>query len=83
MMIDEGSNESSLPEVKNKFLQLFTGQIFPKKIMGKFFSRKKGKPGGWGVRGGFIKRAQFFRFFSSQTPSLILVLKMTKKYHVT
>ena len=72
MMIDEGSNESSLPEVKNKFLQLFTGQIFPKKIMGQFFFSEKGQTGGGGGvrRGGFVNRAQFFPGFFSRTPSL-------------
>ena len=38
--------------------------IFPKIIMGQFFSRKKGQTGEGGGRGGFVKRAdsEFFLF---------------------
>ena len=49
-----------------KIFSRINGSFPPKKIMGQIFSRKKGKPGG-GPRG-FVKRAQFFRFFSGPLP---------------
>ena len=46
-------------------VKFFTRQwfIFQKKLWVNFFPVKKAKPGG-GVRGGFGKRPDFFRFFS-------------------
>ena len=53
---------------------------FPTKKWGKFFSPKKNQTGGGGVRGGFGKIPNFFRFFCWR-PSLIVILSFLPILH--